>query len=419
MIGRDASRTDGYPLAIAATVGLFALWGLAHGVYGIVVPQFTKFFGFSPVQSLLTHSSFPITYFALAIPAALFLRRFGYKLGLILGLSAFSLGSFLLYQAVSQFESLYLFAAVVLTSAGWALLETSTNPLIAQMGSPETSVRRLNLAQAFYPIGICIPAYLGHWITIPKVVVGDAHMVETVVRPYIVVGLAVLFLALLIEYLNFPQVARAGIAPRVRARDEIRALLARRDIVSGMGAMAAFMMALICTWSASGKYAQHVIPGLSGASAAGLALYMWIVCGIGRFAGTGLMYRFDPGRLLVVSAGACVLLPVAAAAIDTSLGIACLLGTSFFSSIMFPTVFGMTIKDLGPQTKSASGLLVMAAGFGAIIGTIAMRLALAVSAVHIALMLASLGFAGVFAFALAKRRAHAPFFAPEIRSAVL
>jgi MFS transporter, FHS family, L-fucose permease len=405
MTGEARQGTKRYTLAFVATMCLFAVWGLAHRVSGIVSPQFVAYFSFTPFQSALTQTSFGISYFVFAIPAALFLRRFGYKLGLIFGLAGFSIGSFLLYPAISQHQPFFFLAAVIVSGVGWAFLETSANPLIVRMGPPETAVRRLNLAQSIYPVGLLIAAWLGRDIVLPTWHIIDAQFAATVVRPYVIVGLGILLLAFLIENIEYPAVAIERTGKTTRSRDEIHSLLAQPMVRFGLVAMAACMMALVSLWGVCGQYVQLAAVDNSVMTAAKLPMYMWLACGIGRFAGTGLMVRYDPGRLLVIFTGACLGCAVLAGAMVGVAGIFCLLGASFFISIMFPTIFAGTIQDLGETTKTASGMLVTAAGFGGILGTITMRLANAVSAVNFPLIVASLCLAVVLAYALAGRRA--------------
>jgi FHS family L-fucose permease-like MFS transporter len=210
----------------------------------------------------------------------------------------------------------------------------------------------------------------------------------------------VLLMAFLIENVEFPPMAVERAAKQTRARDEFRSLLAQPRLRFGLGAMAACMMALVCLWGIAGEYVQRAMPELSKGTLADISLTLWIACAIGRFAGTGLMFRFDPNRLLVLFCGACLVLAALAGALVSVTGFAFLIGASFFISILVPTIFAGAIRDLGPLTKSASGLIVTAAGLGGIAGTIVMRVALLFTAVHFALAVACLCLAAVFAYAL-------------------
>jgi MFS transporter, FHS family, L-fucose permease len=398
---KHASR---YLLAFAATMCLFATWGLAHRISGIVSPQFYAFFAFSPLQATLAQSGFGLSYLLLAIPATLFLRRLGYKLGLVAGLCAFSLGAFLLYPSFAQNQPLFFLAAIVVSGIGWAFLETSANPLIVAMGPPETAVRRLNLAQCFYPAGQLAGAWLGSVLTLPKVYAADVHFVEAVVRPYVMVGLGVLLLAFLIENVEFPPVAVERSGKGRRARDEFRSLLAQPIFRLALAAIAACIAALVCIWGVMEPYAAQAVPDLLKSMPMPLTLSLWLACGSGRIAGTVLMYRFDPAKLMLVFCGACLGCTALAGATVGGIGIVFLLAASFFISIMFPTIFAGTIRGLGDLTKPASGLLVMAAGFGGLAGMAVIRLALAFQAVHAAMAAAAVSLAIVLAYAWCRLR---------------
>jgi MFS transporter, FHS family, L-fucose permease len=405
MTGTAQKRTSRYLLAFMATMCLFATWGLAHRISGIVTPQFVAFFAFSPLQAVLARSGFGLGYLFLAIPAALFLRRLGYKLGLVVGLCAFSLGAFLLYPSFAQNQPLFFLAALVVSGIGWAFLETSANSLIVEMGPPETAVRRLNLAQCFYPAGQLAGAWLGSVLILPKVYAADAHFVETVVRPYVVVGLGVLLLAFLIENVEFPPVAVARSGKAVRARDEFKHLLAQPLFCLALAAMAACIAALVCIFGVMEPYTAQAAPVLPKNMLIPLTLNLWFACGIGRITGTVLMYRIDPSRLLLVFCGACLFSAVLAGVTAGVTGIAFLLAAGFFISILFPTIFAGTIRGLGALTKAAAGLLVMAAGFGGIAGMAVIGLALAFQAAHAAMAAAAVCLAIALAYAWCRLRA--------------
>ena len=357
-----------YPVAVAITIGLFAVWGLAHGLYDHVAAPFFRYFQLSPLQRYLASASFGLTYMTVAIPAALFLRKFGYKLVIVYGLGAFSAGAFLLYPAIAQHQVLYYVAAVIITSTGWCLLEASANPLICRMGSPQTSVQRLNFAQAFYPVGFVAAAYFSRGISIPRDAMLDANSVETLAHPYIFAGLAVVFLAFLIENVEFPPVALALGKPAASLRHELRTLLSRREFQFALVAMCTTMIGLVVVSSVAGAYVTQTWPDAAAQLVPNVFILFWTVVGIGRFAGGAMMLRFDPLRVLAGAITACILMLVLAQLFRGLAGVACLFGTALFLSITFPTIFGEAIRTTGELTKSASGLLVVAAGLGSILG---------------------------------------------------
>ena len=404
MSGESRQHGKTYLLAIAITVSLCALWGLAHGLYGFVLGPFYRLFELSPAARHFTDLSFQITYVIVALPAAQFLRKLGYKLAIVVGLSAFSVGAFLFYPAMAQHQVLWLVAAVIATSMGWAFLETSVNPLICRMGSPKTAVLRLNFAQAFYPLGYVLAVWLGRSINIPHVAALGAQSIETFVRPYVVVGLALLLVAFLIENIEFPRLAVTPSSRPARLRQELKTLLSQQEFRLALAAMAAAMAGLVCVMSVASGYITQVWPAEAALLVPNVSIAFWAVVGLGRFSGTALMLRFKPLHMLAVAAAACVCTLCLALVGDGLVGTAGLFGTALFLSITFPTIFGEAVRNTGELIKSASGLLVVAAGLSSMAAGNFLRWALAAGYVHLAVATAILCYGVVLVVVLAIRR---------------
>lgn len=391
-------------LTVAITIGLCGFWGLAHGLYGHIASPFYRFFQLSPLHHYLASSSFPLTYVIVAIPAALFLQRLGYKLAIIFGLCAFSLGAFLLYPAVAQHQVWWYVAAVIATSIGWCFLETSANPLICQMGSPQTAVQRLNFAQAFYPLGYVAAAYFSRWMAVPRSGTLEAQTVETLAQPYIFVGLVMVFVAFLIETVEFPRVALAPPRKAPRPRRQLRTLLLRREFQWALAAMGATMFGLVAVISLAGKYAAQTWPDGAAELAPNVSILFWTLVGIGRFSGSAVMGRFDPLRMLAAAVTSCIVMLGLAECLQGFAGVAALFGTALFLSITFPTIFGEAIRNTGELTKSASGLLVIAAGVGSTLGGNFAAWMLSAGYMQLGLAVTALAYGVVLAAALAIRR---------------
>jgi FHS family L-fucose permease-like MFS transporter len=393
-----------YPLALLATFALFATWGFAHRIYEAIAPQFAQFFHLTGPGAALSQSVFTASFFMLAIPACLFLRRFGYKLGVVFGLSSFSVGALLLYPAITQHEYLYFVSAVIVLGAGWAWLETSANPLIVELGTPETAVRRLNLAQSCYPVGVVAGFEIGRWLTQMDLSLPAGQLAQAVVRPYVIVGLCVLMVAFLIENIEFPGVATERLRVESKFREEVRVLLSRPMFRADAGALAACIFAHVGLWVYMMAYMADAFPQGIAITAAELMLLMFLVYGAGRIVGSALMHWIEPNILLAVCAGASVLLTAAAVATGGSFGVFCLISTNFFMSIMFPTIFATSIRDLGPLKRTASGLLVTGEGIAATLVPFCMSSVVGISNVRLAIMLPCFAFAVVFIYAQALRR---------------
>ncbi|HUO99554.1 MAG TPA: MFS transporter [Rhizomicrobium sp.] len=392
-----------YPLALVSIVLLFAIWGFAHRINEAIEPQFTAFFRLTGTKAALSQSVFTLAFFVFALPAVLFLRRFGYKLGAIFGLGSFAVGALLLYPAIQRHEYLFFFAAVSVLGAGWAWLETSANPLIVELGSPETAVRRLNFAQIFYPVGTVAGYEFGRWLTKVNLVVQSGQLTQAVVRPYVIVGLCVLFLAFLIENIEFPRVATERSGRDQSFREEARCVLSRPEFRFAVLALCATIFAHSLIWLNMAGYIGEAIPGGWNIAAPELMMLMFVVYGAGRIIGTALMFRVDPMRLLVLSGGAAAVLTAAAVATGGSFSVVCLISTNLFLSIMFPTIFATAIRYLGPLKKTASGLLVLAMGPGAILAYWVMRLADGLITLRLTFALPAAAFGIVFLYALAMR----------------
>jgi len=404
MLGAARHNTQTYSLAVVITISLCASWGMAHGFYGQIAAPFYRFFELSSMQRVLASSSFGITYVIVAIPAALLLRKLGYQLVVVFGLSAFSVGAFLLYPAVAQHQVWFYVATVIATSTGWCLLETSANPLICSIGSPRTAVQRLNFAQALYPLGVVAAVYFSRGLAVPRAGMLDAHTVETLVHPYILVGLAVVLVAALIANVQFPPVAEARGHSTTKPRQELRTLLLRREFQYALAAMCTTMIALVTVDILAEKYVAHAWPAAPAQLLPNVSILFWTVVAIGRFSGAAVMLRFDPLRVLAAAVTACVLVLCLAQFFQGFAGVACFFGTALFLSITFPTIFGEAIRNTGDLTKSASGLLVVAAGIGSLLGQRLVVWTLRADYLHLALTVTALCCVVALVAALAIRR---------------
>jgi FHS family L-fucose permease-like MFS transporter len=398
-----------YALAFALTVSLFAIWGVAHRIFGIVSPQFERFFALSYLQSSVVFLSLNLSYLLIALPVGLFLRRFGYKLGLVSGVVFFACGALVLYPAVIRHQVLFHVASVVVTGIGWAFLEVSANTLIVRMGSADTAIRRLNFAQCFYPAGLMVATLFATEFTLPPQNAEFGQFVNTVVRPYVVGGLGALLFALVMESVEFPPAANERPARKTGALDDIKILLRNADFRTGVAVLCIYSMGLSFLWGSTVRYARHVLDVPPAAGWVIFSVATWCLCAAGRVTGTALMGRIDPMRLLAAFAACAAALCIVPALGDSHVGLGCMLGASFFISIMFPTIFARTIKDLGAQMAVGAGMLVAGAGLGGLISVIAQRsLAGLPGFVHISLTVAGLGMGFVLLYAVSGRTAAAP-----------
>ena len=380
------AATDGAKprlLAAGLIVSLFFLWGMANNLNDVLIPHFRKAFSLSDLASGLVQSAFYLGYFLVAIPASLFMQHFGYKRAVIFGLVLYGAGALLFWPAADAGSYLFFLGALFVIASGLAFLETAANPMVAVLGAPENAERRLNLAQAFNPLGSIAGVAIGSTFILsgieptagelaamsPAAVdawqAQEAHAVQ---MPYLIIGLGVLMWALLIALTRFPDVAtqregRGDTGNFARFRD----LFGRPRYLFGVFAQFCYVGAQVGVWSYTIRYVQAELPGTPEHTAANLLIVALVLFMAGRFVGTALMGRIAPLTLLVAFGAINAALTLAAVVVGGYAGVAALTLTSFFMSIMFPTIFAASLRGLGPLTKLGSSLIVMSIIGGAVL----------------------------------------------------
>jgi FHS family L-fucose permease-like MFS transporter len=425
-----SQRTAFAPLVLI--VALFFLWGVANNLNDVLIPHLKKAFFLSDLQSGLVQSAFYLGYFFLALPASVVMRRYGYKAAVIVGLLLFGLGALLFYPAAEARQYSWFLAALFVLASGLAFLETSANPLITVLGDPAKAEQRLNLAQAFNPLGSITAVVVGGQFILSGVEptkaefaamtqaqlnafqTAEAHSTQV---PYLIIAAVVLAWALLVALTKFPHQAgrpdAAEVDATLSAPKAISALLARPRFLFGVAAQFFYVGAQVGVWSFMIRYAQHEVPGMGEKTAA--AYLSWSLVGFmaGRFLGTAAMARLSPSLLMGAFAAINVGLTLIAVLVGGKLGLHALAATSFFMSIMFPTIFASSLKGLGPLTKTGSSFLVMSIIGGAIL-TAVMGAISDASAINIAILIPCGCFAVValFGFTLGRTTRQDPETAP-------
>jgi FHS family L-fucose permease-like MFS transporter len=360
---------------------LFFLWAIPNNLNDILIRQFMKSFSLTRFEGGLVQSAFYMGYFLLAIPAALLMKRAGYKTGILTGLLLFAAGTFLFWPAALVGQYWFFLLALFVMASGLAFLETASNPFIAQIGARESSERRLNFSQAFNPIGAITGAGVGTIFILSGVELSRSEVAlriaqgtyaaylrtETlrVVAPYIGLGVVALFLAALIARTKFPviQSEHEGDAnDHARLSDLLRA----RHFVLAVITQFLYVGAQVGTWSYFIQYVQdytHQPEKVAGYFLIGtLAAF-----GVGRFLSSWLMKFVPASHLMGGYAFVNIALLLIAIAHPGWVGLWCLFITSLFMSVMFPTIFALGLKDLGANTKIAGSILVMSIVGGAIL----------------------------------------------------
>ncbi|MBB3084028.1 L-fucose:H+ symporter permease [Geodermatophilus sabuli] len=362
-------------------IACFAAWGSAANLTDVLVGVFRQIFTMSNFQSALVQFAYYGAYFALAIPAALINRRFGYKTGVLTGLGLATVGGLLFIPASQLLAYGFFLIALFVLAAGLSILETSANPFVIAMGPEISATQRLNLAQAFNPVGANIGVLLGAVLILPRITkdaekesmtaqeleAAQEQDLSLVLGPYLGIALALLLIWVLIalKKINTPdehahfglEESSGGATSRLWRNQHYR-----------FGVIAQFLNvgAQVCAWSFTIQYAMDVV-GVSE-DIAGLYLQASLVLFlIARFVMTYLLGIIRPTKLLFAMAALGVVLSLVAVVSPNMLGLLAVVGISLSLSLMFPTIYGVALQGLGPDTKFGAAGLVMAILGGALL----------------------------------------------------
>ena len=368
-------------LAMTLIVSLFFLWGMANNLNDILIRQFKKAFELTDFQSGLVQSAFFLGYFLFAIPAGIYMRRYGYKAGIVLGLVLYASGAFLFYPAAEAHAYGWFLLALFVIASGLAFLETSANPFVTLLGPADSAERRLNLAQAFNPLGSITGVLVGRLFIFsgiePSVqqlaslsqTARDAYFAAesaAVETPYIVLGVVVSLLALLVKATRFESISEPQAAPGPGSATW-RGLIRRKSYAFAVTAQFFYVGAQVGVWSYLIRYAQGTVSGTPEKTAADFLIISLALFMAGRFVGAALMRRIAPARLLAAFSSANIVLTAVAIGLPGKTGLYALVATSFFMSVMFPTIFALGLRGLGDLRTLGSSFLVMSIVGGAIL----------------------------------------------------
>jgi len=369
-------------IAVILITSLFFFWGIANALNDILIPQFKKSFELSDLESGFVQSAFYAGYFFFAVPASIVMQRLGYKFAIVLGLALFALGAFAFYPAAAFLRYAPFLAALFILAAGLAFLETSANPLMTILGDPGRAALRLNFAQAFNPLGCLVGIWIGQRFILSGLDLAQTRSIDdtplarqafyirethAVQLPYLVIGGVVLLLAFWILLTRFPTASTEGLASNEPGfLGSVAELFAKKYFILGVVAQFFYVGAQVGVWSYTIKYAESETNRTDKAAVIFL-IYNYVAFTIGRFAGTSLMRYVSPLRVLTCFAALDIGLSLAAATVGGNVGLWCLVGTSVFMSVMYPTIFAVSLEGLGRLRKSASSLLVMSIIGGAVL----------------------------------------------------
>ena len=352
-----------YLLPFILVTSLFALWGLANNMTDTLLAAFRKIMQMSDTQTSFIQMAFYGAYFCLALPAALFIRKHSYKSGVILGLCLYAAGAILFLPAASAASYAFYLIAIYIMAAGCSVLETTANPYVMSMGSPETATRRLNIAQSFNPIG----SILG--ILVSKYFILQDISLYSVSGTYAAVGVVLIAIMVVMLFAKMPEGQDTATATGLGAT--FRRLFANKQYVGGVIAQFFYVGAQIGVWSFTIRLVMKEL-GYVEAQAATLYLISIIGFSVSRFVYTWLMKYIEPQRLLVAGA---ILSTLSALLVVLTGGWVCVIAlmlVSVFMSLMFPTIYGIALGSVSQSehpddTKIGASGLIMAILGGALL----------------------------------------------------
>jgi len=372
-VNRQKLVTQGFLVPFILITSLFFLWGIAHGMLDTLNKHFQDMLHMSKAQSGMIQFSVYTAYFGMALPAGYFMKRFGYKKGIILGLSLFSSGAFLI-AATTIFESFWIFLiCLFIMGCGLATLETAANPYTTKLGPKESAERRINFSQSFNGLAWVIGPLIGLFIYGNNSNI-KGEKLSSMILPYCVIGGTVLLVALLFVFTKLPEIKEEE---TISESDQIassdgtmvsKPLIKHRHFVLGVIAQFCYVAAQTGVFSYLINFVTDVNqnPHFDVAYGPYFLSIGFVLFMIGRMSGSFLMKIFKPTKLLAIYAlMCCMLLPVVSIGAGW-ISLIALYGVFFFMSVMFPTIFALGIKDLGPKTKKASSFIVMSIVGGAV-----------------------------------------------------
>ncbi len=369
-----------YVVPFILITSCFALWGFANDITNPMVKAFSKIFRMSATDGALVQVAFYGGYFAMAFPAAMFIRRYSYKAGVLVGLGLYALGAFMFYPAKITGEYYPFLIAYFILTCGLSFLETSSNPYILSMGTEETATRRLNLAQSFNPMGSLLGMYVAMNFIQAKLNPLDTasradltpaefeavkeYDLSVLIGPYLAIGLVILAMFVLILFWRMPKNGDKN--HNIDFVPTLRRIFAMPHYREGVIAQFFYVGVQIMCWTFIIQYGTRVLmaDGMAEQAAEVASqqyniLAMIIFC-CSRFICTFLLRYVNTGRLLTVLAIVGGLLVVGVIGLQNIYGLYCLVGVSACMSLMFPTIYGIALTGLGDDAKFGAAGLIMA-----------------------------------------------------------
>ncbi|MBG6235896.1 FHS family L-fucose permease-like MFS transporter [Pedobacter sp. CAN_A7] len=354
-----------YLLPIIMITSLFFLWGFAYGLLDVLNKHFQETLNVTKSRSTLLQAAYFGAYFLIALPAGYLMNRYGYKTGIILGLLLYAFGAFLFYPAAEAASfNLFLLALFILAS-GLTCLETAANPYVTVLGSPETAAHRLNVSQCFNGVGSFMGPIIASFLFFGDSQSNNPESLESVKMVYVIIGIVVLVVAGIFVKTTLPEIKEDELLQQGSRVG--KPMLQHSHFTLGVVTQFFYVAAQVGVAALFINYCTDNGVGISNAKAATLLSVALILFTAGRFVGTVAMRYVAAPKLLAAYAFINIILCVVVVLNQAWISVYALLAIFFFMSIMFPTIFALSIKNLGHHTKKASSFLIMSIVGGALV----------------------------------------------------
>ncbi len=375
--GGGASAPYGKTLSLLAS--LFFMWGFITVINNTLLPHLRSVFDLNYTQTTLIESVWFIAYAVASMPSAFLIERVGYKKAIIIGLVIMAIGSMAMIPAARVPSYAITLIALFVIACGIALLQVAANPYVAVIGPEESAESRLTLVQAFNSMGTFFAPYFGGYLILSRTMSGtslegtqislaqrmaDAQATQL---PYILVAIVLIVIAFIIGRSNLPTLGEDSRRANAEERKHL-SLWSHRNLVFGVPAIFIYLIAEIGVANLFINFvSQPSIGNMTHATAANYLVLMWGGMMVGRFVGAFMMRKLPANKVLAGFAFAALLVMIAAATLSGPIAMWALIIVGLCHSIMFPTIFALGIKGLGPLTEEASGLLITAIAGGALV----------------------------------------------------
>lgn len=380
-VGSEGSNS--YRSALAIVTALFFMWGFLTALNDILIPHLRSIFELNYTESMLVQFAFFSAYFVFALPSGKIIEWIGYKRTMVFGLFTMAVGAVLFIPAASVPSFPLFLGALIVLAAGITVLQVSANPYVSILGPAQTASSRLNLTQAFNSLGTTIAPYLGSLFILGGVALSATelqqlspealhayriHQAASVKMPYLAIALALVALGLAIALYRLPRIETTRDFRPVIAGERGDSIWHYPHVILGAVGIFVYVGAEVAIGSFLTNYfSQPDTGGLTVQSAAKLVSFYWGGAMVGRFIGSAILQKANPGRILGFSAIVACLLVILSMLSFGQVAVWSILLVGFFNSTMFPTIFTLGIAEMGPLTGKASGLLIQAIVGGAVI----------------------------------------------------